>query len=717
MGVVYAATTPEGRWVAVKVIRPELAADPAFRNRFSREAELLSRIRSPCIASVLDFDTRADQPWLATEYLSGPTLSQEVLDNGPLPLPRARAVAVSIAGAVATIHAAGVVHRDLKPANVILAPDGPRVLDFGIARTVDGTSLTRTGGVVGSPGWMSPERFRGCAGPESDVFGWGGLVVYAMTGRPPFGTGSAEELMFRLFNEEPDTSGVPEELRGIVTRSMAKNPAKRPTAVELVRRLSAGTGLEPTSPGGATTTAVPPVGRHRTSPPAPGSVTAPPTVTGAPGPAEVRRRAGRMLGAAAAAVLLVGGVGGWSVGDGPGPAPVDPGHHGEPLGLGILVPHTSETFPFDSPQQLGAELAIAQVNAAGGVLGQDIPDIVVGDEGGDPDVAVASANELVAQNVSAVIGPTSPGMVWATWETITRSGMVHCSALDAATDMEVPGHGGLYFRTTPSSAMTARALARKIDENGHREVAVVAHSHDHSGDFMSSVLGELDARGMRSSSVIVSESVIPVPAMAMDGAGFLGEEVDAVAIGDLEERGMFVSGLLASKRTGDQIYLTGGVHDLNTPSEELDGVTGIAPGFEAPAFEQRLLSASEAGLLSGPFDPFEPGAVESAAHAFDCVTTIALAAEAAGDTAPAAIADHMAHVADDGTPCTGFAACSGLLRRGGEIDYQGVSGPIAWDDNGDLTAAGFEISRWDGEDVESEYTVVDFGSQPTREVR
>ncbi|NYH50488.1 ABC-type branched-subunit amino acid transport system substrate-binding protein [Nocardiopsis arvandica] len=708
MGVVYAATTPEGRWVAVKVIRPELAADPAFRNRFSREAELLSRIRSPCIASVLDFDTRADQPWLATEYLSGPTLSQEVLDNGPLPLPRARAVAVSIAEAVATIHAAGVVHRDLKPANVILAPDGPRVLDFGIARTVDGTSLTRTGGVVGSPGWMSPERFRGCAGPESDVFGWGGLVVYAMTGRPPFGTGSAEELMFRLFNEEPDTRGVPGELRGIVTRSMAKNPAKRPTATELVRRLSAGTGLEPTSPGGAATTAVPPVGRDRTSPPVPGSVTAPPTVTGAPGPAEVRRRAGRMLGAAAAAVLLVGGVGGWSVGDGdgPGPAPVDPGHHGEPLNLGILIPMTGDMAVFGPPEYIGAELATAQINAAGGVLGQDVPDIVLGDEGGDPYMSTASANELMAEGVSAIIGPTSPEMARATWETISKSGTVHCSASDATADMTTTDNGGLYFRTTPTSSMTARALARKIDEDGHREVVVITHNDDQGGELTYTFLDELGALGVQSTSTSYPAGTL----FSSEDIDVLPTEVTAVVVDAPEKKSMFVSGLLDAGFVGDQIYLTGGVHDLNTPSEELDGVTGIAPGFKAPEFEQRLLSVSQAELLSGQFDPSVPGGTEAAAHVFDCVTTIALAAEAAGDTAPAAIADHMAHVADDGTPCTGFAACSGLLRRGGEIDYQGVSGPIAWDDNGDLTAAGFEISRWDGEDVESEYTVVDFGS-------
>lgn len=247
MGVVYAALSPDNHWVAVKVIRPEFASDQDFRQRFAREVQLMSRIRARCIASVLAYDTSAEQPWFATAFLPGHTLSSRVRLEGALPEAQARVLGVGMAEAIAAIHAAGVVHRDLKPANVILAPDGPKVLDFGIAHALDGTQLTKTGGLVGSPGWMSPERFRGGAGPEADVFSWGGLVAYAVTGRPPFGTGSAEELMFRLLSEEPDLSGVPESLREVVARALAKDPADRPSASELVRSLAGSGGEEPAS--------------------------------------------------------------------------------------------------------------------------------------------------------------------------------------------------------------------------------------------------------------------------------------------------------------------------------------------------------------------------------------------------------------------------------------------------------------------------------------
>ncbi|WP_083936419.1 ABC transporter substrate-binding protein [Nocardiopsis ganjiahuensis] len=250
MGVVYAALSPDDRWVAVKVIRPEFADDQVFRRRFAREVQLMSRIRARCIASVLAYDTSAEQPWFATAFLPGPTLNVRVRSEGPLPEAQARVLGVGMAEGIAAIHAAGVVHRDLKPSNVILAPDGPKVLDFGIAHAVDGTQLTRTGGLMGSPGWMSPERFRGGAGPAADVFSWGALVTYAVTGRSPFGTGSAEELMFRLLSEEPDLSGVPEGLREVVARALAKAPEDRPSSADLVRSLAGenGEGSAPASP-------------------------------------------------------------------------------------------------------------------------------------------------------------------------------------------------------------------------------------------------------------------------------------------------------------------------------------------------------------------------------------------------------------------------------------------------------------------------------------
>jgi ABC-type phosphate transport system substrate-binding protein len=237
MGVVLAATDPAGAWVAIKVVRAEYAHDPEFRARFASEIALMHRVRARCIAPVLAYDTAAGLPWYATAYLPGPTLRVRVRDGGALPLEQARVVAAGMAEAIAAIHAAGIVHRDLKPDNVILAPDGPKVLDFGIARAADETGLTRTGGLVGSPAWLSPERYRGVSGPEADVFAWGAMVAYTATGRVPFGSGGAETLMYRILNEDPDLEGLPEELAGPVTAALDKDPARRPPAARLLHQI------------------------------------------------------------------------------------------------------------------------------------------------------------------------------------------------------------------------------------------------------------------------------------------------------------------------------------------------------------------------------------------------------------------------------------------------------------------------------------------------
>lgn len=235
MGVVYAGLDSAGRHVAIKVIRPEHAADRDFRKRFSREVALLKRVRGASVPPVLAADTGAEQPWLVTPYVPGPTLDGHIARRGPLRGTELLGLAAGLAEALVAIHKTGVVHRDLKPANIILSPSGPQVLDLGIATAADDSALTRTGMLVGSPGWISPEQYLGQkAGPAGDVFAWGALVVFAATGRPPFGTGRHEVLAFRVMQDEADLDGVPEELRDLVTRALAKDPAVRPSARELL---------------------------------------------------------------------------------------------------------------------------------------------------------------------------------------------------------------------------------------------------------------------------------------------------------------------------------------------------------------------------------------------------------------------------------------------------------------------------------------------------
>ncbi|MEY2243879.1 serine/threonine-protein kinase [Streptomyces sp. BF23-18] len=233
MGTVHAGVASDGTRVAVKVIQPSQAQDPEFRARFRREVDMSSRVTGPYLVPLLTADANAAQPWLATEYVAGPTLNEHVLAKGRVTGPSLYAFAAATAQALAAVHAVGVVHRDVKPQNVILTPSGPRVLDFGIAHADDDTRVTRPGATTGTPGWIGPEQYRtGAAGSESDVFAWGALVAYAATGKSPFGTGAPDVVAFRVMSGEPDLGGVPTPLREIVRRALAKEPGERPSAAD-----------------------------------------------------------------------------------------------------------------------------------------------------------------------------------------------------------------------------------------------------------------------------------------------------------------------------------------------------------------------------------------------------------------------------------------------------------------------------------------------------
>jgi hypothetical protein len=229
MGQVYLAQAPGGELVAVKVIRPEFAEDAEFRLRFAREVANARNVSGQFTAMLVDADTEGPVPWLATAYIPGPPLSEAVRFGGPLPLTSLLPLATGLAQALAAIHAAGVVHRDLKPSNVLLAPDGPRVIDFGISHAVEASALTQSGAIMGSPGYMSPEQAEGRpVGPESDIFSFGAVLAFAATGVPPFGTGSVHALVYRVVSAAPGLGPVPPLLRPLIERCLAKSPDDRP---------------------------------------------------------------------------------------------------------------------------------------------------------------------------------------------------------------------------------------------------------------------------------------------------------------------------------------------------------------------------------------------------------------------------------------------------------------------------------------------------------
>ena len=239
MGRVYLGQSPGGRLVAVKLIRPELADDPGFRRRFADEVNAARRVSGIFTAPVVDADPDGRQPWLVTAYVAGPSLADAVEAQGPMPVESVLTLAAGLAEGLGAVHAAGVVHRDLKPSNVLLASDGPRIIDFGISRATDSAWLTNAGGVVvGSPGFMSPEQAEGRhVGPATDIFSLGGVLAYAATGLAPFGAGSASALLYRVVYGTAATGHVPPPLRRLVERCLAKDPADRPSTEELLAEL------------------------------------------------------------------------------------------------------------------------------------------------------------------------------------------------------------------------------------------------------------------------------------------------------------------------------------------------------------------------------------------------------------------------------------------------------------------------------------------------
>ncbi|MFJ9381412.1 PQQ-binding-like beta-propeller repeat protein [Streptomyces sp. NPDC101455] len=239
MGVVHLAQSTSGMKVAVKVVHAEFAQDPEFRGRFRQEVAAARRVSGAFTAPVVDADPEAERPWMATSFIPGPTLSEHVKRNGPMAPGELRRLMAGLAEALRDIHRVGVVHRDLKPSNVLLAEDGPKVIDFGISRPKDSELRTETGKLIGTPPFMAPEQFRRPreVGPAADIFALGSVLVHAATGRGPFDSDSPYVVAYQVVHDEPDLAGLPENIAPLVLRCLAKEPEDRPTPDELMREL------------------------------------------------------------------------------------------------------------------------------------------------------------------------------------------------------------------------------------------------------------------------------------------------------------------------------------------------------------------------------------------------------------------------------------------------------------------------------------------------
>ncbi|HEV2537070.1 MAG TPA: serine/threonine-protein kinase [Streptosporangiaceae bacterium] len=239
MGQVFLGRSAAGRLVAVKTIRPELAEEAGFRTRFAQEVAAARKVSGVFTASVVEADPEADLPWLATAYVAAPSLSRLVLACGPLPADSVRWLAAGCAEALASIHGAGLVHRDLKPSNVLVAPDGPRVIDFGVARAAERMGRTTSRGAVGTPAYMAPEQARDTreASVASDVYSLGATLLFAATGHPPHSGASVMDVLARLATEEPDLSGLPGELTDLIAACLDRVPRNRPTSTAMLVQL------------------------------------------------------------------------------------------------------------------------------------------------------------------------------------------------------------------------------------------------------------------------------------------------------------------------------------------------------------------------------------------------------------------------------------------------------------------------------------------------
>ncbi|GIF43696.1 serine/threonine protein kinase [Actinoplanes xinjiangensis] len=325
MGTVFLARDPDGRPVAIKMVRPEFSNESEFRGRFRSEVTRAKQVPPFSTAEVLDADPDHEPPYLVVEYVDGPSLAAEIKAKGPLSGSALHGVAVGIATALTAIHGAGVIHRDLKPGNVLFARGGIKVIDFGIARAFEATSQhTRTDQLVGTVAYMAPERFDPVDGrpvtAAADIFAWGAVVAYAATGRTPFAAESAPATAMRILTQPPNLAGLPASLHGPVSRALSKEPGDRPTARELLDLLLAGGPVRPpaddtvilralaSAPSPAMSPSSPaPLPAPSPAPAPVGRPTAPPVPAAAP--QRPRRRRTLAVAATAVAVLLATGVG------------------------------------------------------------------------------------------------------------------------------------------------------------------------------------------------------------------------------------------------------------------------------------------------------------------------------------------------------------------------------------------------------------------------
>ncbi|MFI1027008.1 bifunctional serine/threonine-protein kinase/ABC transporter substrate-binding protein [Streptomyces sp. NPDC020951] len=686
MGVVFLARAPGGAIAAVKVVRASYAEETGFRARFRREIEVARRVDSPWVVPLLDADAEAETPWLATAYVPGPSLAETVDAFGPLSLASVHTLGRRLAEALDAMHGIGLVHRDVKPGNILLAPDGPRLIDFGIARAPDATALTSSGVIVGSPGFLSPEQARARAGeigPSSDVFSLGCVLAFAATGVRPFGGGAAAGMLLRTVYDDPDPTAIPEPLAPLLQSCLHKAPADRPTLAQLQEALAEGTredapehanwlpeqvtrlinersatvlaigAIEPTQVPKPTTGVSPEVTTPTTEvSPEAATLTAVTTAPRPTAPPAVGRRA--LLLGSTAGVLAAGGGGGWwwssrrktggttSTSEAP-PRPE--------LTVAFQGDLTGAQKEYGNAQLNGARLAAEQVNADG--THPFRVKLLPHDDGGDPKRSSAVAARLTKDaNVLAVLGPTTDACLLSAHPTYAKATMPVLS-VSVGVDMEpgsvgsgqFPSHALLRVTNELLAAPCTRYLSNHVDAQKAFLIADQAQG-DSAWNLCDQAQRALDRAGRDATLKSVSAGRIDYASLA---AEVLAADADAVAF------------------TGDATRAAGLASALKSA-----GFTGTRMATER-AFDPRFLASAGAAATGWVFATsfIDPTAAPSTrAFAADYRTRFGTAPGWYAAEAYDAVMFLTAVCTKDGTAVRERGAIARRLR---EVTYTGVS--------------------------------------------
>ncbi|MEV4339423.1 bifunctional serine/threonine-protein kinase/ABC transporter substrate-binding protein [Streptomyces sp. NPDC049590] len=668
MGVVYLGRAPSGELAAVKVILPEYADQPAFRARFRREVAAARRVRSPWAVPVTGADPDAPAPWLATAFVPGPSLAEAVAARGPLPPPAVRALGRMLARALTAVHDAGLVHRDVKPGNVLLALDGPRLIDFGIARAAEETALTSAGMVVGTPGFLAPEQAR--ARPAtwaSDVFALGCLLSYAATGRPPFGTGAVDALLYRTVHDEPDLEGLPDGLREPLARCLAKDPAARPTAREAAEALGGNTPSDAAdwlpddvvrliADRSAAMLALPDI--EATALDA-GADEPPAEVPGAARPAPRPGSRRRFLVLGGAALLAAGGGAALRASRGGGPAPSVPRRL-----LGVQADLTGPQKAVGQAQERGVRLAVEQFNAR-----EDKPftlTLTVVDDGGDEARAVRVARALAADpGLLAVIGSTGDRTTGASLDAYDAQLVPQLTASSAQAVYGV-SRPRRFLQAVPGYLVTPALIALRLAGAGVERAGVLI---DRDGGIPSWQIGHTTFQSLGAVRIPAEPRV--VPRLAGDLAPVVGEMLahapDGFVYTGTPARAAAVARALAERRfTGVRVlgYPAAGREFLTAAGPAAEGWQVFAPYIDPSAARVRGFAAAYRGRY-GSAPPYW------AAEAYDVARMVLARAAGAGGR-------------------LSRATLYGLLAKG---TYKGLVRTYAFDEDQQLK--GYDVFRYE----------------------